>query len=158
MVMRKQLPHDGWDRLEAQMQSPSATPLVSSVLRASQPCHLSPLCGCVQGVFVNPALVEPFGLTLIEVQSPVPLCRLSALPLSVLRFLLLLGLALSLLWSGPIPHNVSLLPRTAFLCSLQAAARGLPMVATKNGGPVDIQKVRGHDSHPILAAPYPGIS
>lgn len=43
----------------------------------------------VQGVFVNPALVEPFGLTLIE-----------------------------------------------------AAAYGLPMVATKNGGPVDIQRVR----------------
>lgn len=40
-----------------------------------------------KGVFVNPALVEPFGLTLIE-----------------------------------------------------AAAHGLPMVATKNGGPVDIQK------------------
>lgn len=41
-----------------------------------------------QGVFINPALVEPFGLTLIE-----------------------------------------------------AAAHGLPMVATKNGGPVDIHKV-----------------
>ncbi|KAK8937302.1 Sucrose-phosphate synthase [Platanthera zijinensis] len=40
-----------------------------------------------EGVFVNPALVEPFGLTLIE-----------------------------------------------------AAAHGLPMVATKNGGPVDIQR------------------
>jgi glycosyltransferase involved in cell wall biosynthesis len=46
-------------------------------------CHFP-----AQGVFVNPALVEPFGLTLIE-----------------------------------------------------AAAYGLPMVATKNGGPVDIQRV-----------------
>jgi sucrose-phosphate synthase len=46
------------------------------------------VCIYVQGVFINPALVEPFGLTLIE-----------------------------------------------------AAAHGLPMVATKNGGPVDIHKV-----------------
>ncbi|KAH9317301.1 hypothetical protein KI387_019070, partial [Taxus chinensis] len=45
------------------------------------------LSGYVQGVFINPALVEPFGLTLIE-----------------------------------------------------AAAHGLPMVATKNGGPVDIHR------------------
>lgn len=45
------------------------------------------LCAKTKGVFINPALVEPFGLTLIE-----------------------------------------------------AAAHGLPMVATKNGGPVDIQR------------------
>ncbi|CAM6120834.1 unnamed protein product [Calypogeia fissa] len=45
------------------------------------------LAAKTKGVFINPALVEPFGLTLIE-----------------------------------------------------AAAHGLPMVATKNGGPVDIQK------------------
>lgn len=45
------------------------------------------LAAKTKGVFVNPALVEPFGLTLIE-----------------------------------------------------AAAHGLPMVATKNGGPVDIQR------------------
>ncbi|PKA60941.1 putative sucrose-phosphate synthase 2 [Apostasia shenzhenica] len=45
------------------------------------------LAAKTKGVFINPALVEPFGLTLIE-----------------------------------------------------AAAHGLPMVATKNGGPVDIQR------------------
>ncbi|RXI00534.1 hypothetical protein DVH24_000768 [Malus domestica] len=45
-----------------------------------------------KGVFINPALVEPFGLTLIE-----------------------------------------------------AAAHGLPMVATKNGGPVDIHRARKVD-------------
>ncbi|ERN19119.1 probable sucrose-phosphate synthase 3 [Amborella trichopoda] len=45
------------------------------------------LAGKTRGVFINPALVEPFGLTLIE-----------------------------------------------------AAAHGLPMVATKNGGPVDIHR------------------
>ncbi|CAI5956289.1 unnamed protein product [Closterium sp. NIES-65] len=59
-----------------------------------------------KGVFVNPALVEPFGLTLIE-----------------------------------------------------AAAHGLPMVATKNGGPVDIQKmlsnglvVDPHDANALSSA------
>ncbi|CAI5522760.1 unnamed protein product [Closterium sp. Naga37s-1] len=59
-----------------------------------------------KGVFVNPALVEPFGLTLIE-----------------------------------------------------AAAHGLPMVATKNGGPVDIQKmlsnglvVDPHDANALAEA------
>ncbi|GJP30717.1 hypothetical protein CLOM_g4902 [Closterium sp. NIES-68] len=59
-----------------------------------------------KGVFVNPALVEPFGLTLIE-----------------------------------------------------AAAHGLPMVATKNGGPVDIQKmlsnglvVDPHDANALASA------
>ncbi|CAH1451889.1 unnamed protein product [Lactuca virosa] len=46
------------------------------------------LAARTKGVFINPAFIEPFGLTLIE-----------------------------------------------------AAAYGLPMVATKNGGPVDIQKV-----------------
>ncbi|KAL9223960.1 hypothetical protein vseg_000041 [Gypsophila vaccaria] len=46
------------------------------------------LAAKTKGVFVNPAFIEPFGLTLIE-----------------------------------------------------AAAHGLPMVATKNGGPVDIQRV-----------------
>lgn len=51
-----------------------------------------------KGVFVNPALVEPFGLTLIE-----------------------------------------------------AAAHGLPMVATKNGGPVDIQRVL---SNGLLVDPH----
>ncbi|KAJ1704093.1 hypothetical protein LUZ63_003872 [Rhynchospora breviuscula] len=45
------------------------------------------LCAKTKGVFINPALVEPFGLTLIE-----------------------------------------------------AAAHGLPMVATRNGGPVDIHR------------------
>eukprot|EP00897_Mesotaenium_endlicherianum_P008893 jgi/Mesen1/8031/ME000427S07320 len=51
-----------------------------------------------KGVFVNPALVEPFGLTLIE-----------------------------------------------------AAAYGLPMVATKNGGPVDIQRAL---SNGVLVDPH----
>ncbi|KAL3677567.1 hypothetical protein R1sor_027515 [Riccia sorocarpa] len=56
------------------------------------------LAAKTKGVFINPALVEPFGLTLIE-----------------------------------------------------AAAHGLPMVATKNGGPVDIQKVL---SNGILVDPH----
>ncbi|XP_010522392.1 PREDICTED: probable sucrose-phosphate synthase 3 isoform X2 [Tarenaya hassleriana] len=49
------------------------------------------LAAKTKGVFINPALVEPFGLTLIE-----------------------------------------------------AAAHGLPMVATKNGGPVDIHRALGN--------------
>ncbi|KAL8172244.1 hypothetical protein V2J09_024048 [Rumex salicifolius] len=64
------------------------------------------LAARTRGVFINPALVEPFGLTLIE-----------------------------------------------------AAAHGLPMVATKNGGPVDIQRalnngliVDPHDHNAIADA------
>ncbi|XVF29078.1 hypothetical protein REPUB_Repub15cG0089100 [Reevesia pubescens] len=64
------------------------------------------LAANTKGVFINPALVEPFGLTLIE-----------------------------------------------------AAAHGLPMVATKNGGPVDIQRalnngllVDPHDQQAIADA------
>ncbi|KAK6914323.1 Glycosyl transferase, family 1 [Dillenia turbinata] len=64
------------------------------------------LAAKTKGVFINPALVEPFGLTLIE-----------------------------------------------------AAAHGLPMVATKNGGPVDIQRalnngllVDPHDQEAIASA------
>ncbi|XP_050219901.1 probable sucrose-phosphate synthase 3 isoform X2 [Mercurialis annua] len=64
------------------------------------------LAGKTKGVFINPALVEPFGLTLIE-----------------------------------------------------AAAHGLPMVATKNGGPVDINRalnngllVDPHDQQAIADA------
>lgn len=64
------------------------------------------LAAKTKGVFINPALVEPFGLTLIE-----------------------------------------------------AAAHGLPMVATKNGGPVDIHRalnngllVDPHDQQEIAAA------
>lgn len=64
------------------------------------------LTGKMKGVFINPALVEPFGLTLIE-----------------------------------------------------AAAHGLPIVATKNGGPVDIKNalnngllVDPHDQHAIADA------
>ncbi|XVF65271.1 hypothetical protein PTKIN_Ptkin09bG0234100 [Pterospermum kingtungense] len=64
------------------------------------------LAARTKGVFINPALVEPFGLTLIE-----------------------------------------------------AAAHGLPMVATKNGGPVDIQRalnngllVDPHDQQAIADA------
>ncbi|KAJ7980527.1 Sucrose phosphate synthase [Quillaja saponaria] len=64
------------------------------------------LAAKTKGVFINPALVEPFGLTLIE-----------------------------------------------------AAAHGLPMVATKNGGPVDIHRalnngllVDPHDQHAIADA------
>ncbi|GMH20280.1 hypothetical protein Nepgr_022121 [Nepenthes gracilis] len=64
------------------------------------------LAAKTKGVFINPALVEPFGLTLIE-----------------------------------------------------AAAHGLPMVATKNGGPVDIQRALNngllldpHDQHAISDA------
>ncbi|BBN04205.1 sucrose-phosphate synthase [Marchantia polymorpha subsp. ruderalis] len=56
------------------------------------------LAAKTKGVFINPALVEPFGLTLIE-----------------------------------------------------AAAHGLPMVATKNGGPVDIQKTL---SNGLLVDPH----
>eukprot|EP00850_Spirogloea_muscicola_P005647 SM000026S08896 [mRNA] locus=s26:320151:326233:+ [translate_table: standard] len=56
------------------------------------------LAAKTKGVFVNPALVEPFGLTLIE-----------------------------------------------------AAAYGLPMVATKNGGPVDIQRTL---SNGLLVDPH----
>ncbi|CAL5416741.1 unnamed protein product [Camellia sinensis] len=64
------------------------------------------LAGKTKGVFINPALVEPFGLTLIE-----------------------------------------------------AAAHGLPMVATKNGGPVDIHRalnngllIDPHDQQEIASA------
>ncbi|KAJ9541601.1 hypothetical protein OSB04_028107 [Centaurea solstitialis] len=64
------------------------------------------LAAKTKGVFINPALVEPFGLTLIE-----------------------------------------------------AAAHGLPMVATKNGGPVDIHRalnngllIDPHDQHGIANA------
>ncbi|KAB1213658.1 putative sucrose-phosphate synthase 2 [Morella rubra] len=64
------------------------------------------LAAKTKGVFINPALVEPFGLTLIE-----------------------------------------------------AAAHGLPMVATRNGGPVDIQRalnngllVDPHDQQAIASA------
>lgn len=70
------------------------------------------LAAKTKGVFINPALVEPFGLTLIE-----------------------------------------------------AAAHGLPMVATSNGGPVDIHQalsngllVDPHDSNAIAAALYKLVS
>lgn len=70
------------------------------------------LAAKTKGVFINPALVEPFGLTLIE-----------------------------------------------------AAAHGLPMVATANGGPVDIHQalsngllVDPHDSKAIAAALYKLVS
>ncbi|MCO5548382.1 hypothetical protein L7F22_001839 [Adiantum nelumboides] len=70
------------------------------------------LAAKTKGVFINPALVEPFGLTLIE-----------------------------------------------------AAAHGLPMVATTNGGPVDIHQalnngllVDPHDSKAIAAALYKLVS
>lgn len=36
------------------------------------------------------------------------------------------------------------------LCVMQAAAHGLPMVATKNGGPVDINRVRTMNYLPII--------
>ncbi|KAF2910216.1 hypothetical protein DAI22_11g084900 [Oryza sativa Japonica Group] len=68
--------------------------------------HIYRLAAKTKGVFINPALVEPFGLTIIE-----------------------------------------------------AAAYGLPVVATKNGGPVDILKVLSngllvdpHDAAAITAA------
>ncbi|KAJ3671590.1 hypothetical protein LUZ60_007669 [Juncus effusus] len=68
--------------------------------------HIYRLAAKTKGVFINPALVEPFGLTLIE-----------------------------------------------------AAAYGLPVVATKNGGPVDILKalnygilIDPHDSTAIYTA------
>eukprot|EP00250_Pteridium_aquilinum_P019358 c24397_g1_i1 orf=187-3420(+) len=70
------------------------------------------LAAKTKGVFINPALVEPFGLTLIE-----------------------------------------------------AAAHGLPMVATANGGPVDIHQtlnngllVDPHDSKAIATALYKLVS
>ena len=67
----------------------------------------------LKGVFINPALVEPFGLTLIEVTRFIPrLCFFTSLH------------------APTIYHYV-----------WQAAAYGLPIVATKNGGPVDIVKV-----------------
>lgn len=72
------------------------------------------LAAKTKGVFINPALVEPFGFTLIEVLSH-------------------------------LLHDACL--DSAFfydsmcLQVLQAAAYGLPVVATKNGGPVDILKV-----------------
>uniref|UniRef100_A0A6N2KHD0 Sucrose-phosphate synthase n=1 Tax=Salix viminalis TaxID=40686 RepID=A0A6N2KHD0_SALVM len=55
------------------------------------------LAAKTKGVFINPAFIEPFGLTLIEFSN-------------------------------------------VFLAE-QAAAYGLPIVATKNGGPVDIHRV-----------------
>ncbi|PWA63428.1 sucrose-phosphate synthase 2 [Artemisia annua] len=63
------------------------------------------LAAKTKGVFVNPALVEPFGLTLIE--------GVFVNPALVEPF----GLTL-----------------------IEAAAHGLPMLATKNGGPVDIHR------------------
>ncbi|KAJ8460420.1 hypothetical protein OPV22_033346 [Ensete ventricosum] len=70
------------------------------------------LAAKTKGVFINPAFIEPFGLTLIE-----------------------------------------------------AAANGLPIVATKNGGPVDIHKVLDngmlvdpHDQHAIADALYKLVS
>ncbi|KAL5542699.1 hypothetical protein UlMin_010409 [Ulmus minor] len=70
------------------------------------------LAAKTKGVFINPALVEPFGLTLIE-----------------------------------------------------AAAHGLPMVATKNGGPVDIHRalnngllVDPHDQQEIASALFKLLS
>ncbi|CAI5501725.1 unnamed protein product, partial [Closterium sp. Naga37s-1] len=74
------------------------------------------------------SLVEPFGLTLIE-SSLVVLSFLPSASLS-LRFIL------------PV-HSSPFTP--------QAAAHGLPMVATKNGGPVDIQKML---SNGLVANPH----
>ncbi|CAI6007232.1 unnamed protein product [Closterium sp. NIES-65] len=107
-----------------------------------------------KGVFVNPALVEPFGLTLIEmVFSP---CRPS-------RFHGAISVPSPSLFHPPTPlpsptRPPLAIPTPAFHPLLlisclspfaifalfhtsQAAAHGLPMVATKNGGPVDIQKM-----------------
>lgn len=70
-----------------------------------------------KGVFINPALVEPFGLTLIEVS--VHTCFATYKWLKTNKYLNFVK-----------PHSF-----------LQAAAYGLPIVATKNGGPVDILKV-----------------
>lgn len=76
----------------------------------------------MQGVFINPAFIEPFGLTLIEV--------------CVLKL------------SGPLYDIFPIFFFSFFrnkynFCSfiVQAAAHGLPIVATKNGGPVDIHQV-----------------
>eukprot|EP01018_Ginkgo_biloba_P012399 Gb_17607 [translate_table: standard] len=76
--------------------------------KQSEVADIYRLAARTKGVFINPALVEPFGLTLIE-----------------------------------------------------AAAHGLPMVATKNGGPVDIERtlkngllVDPHDDKAIAAALY----
>lgn len=74
------------------------------------------MAGILQGVFINPALVEPFGLTLIEV------CFHSIPPFSFFH------------------HKIKILIQF-LLIIIQAAAHGLPMVATKNGGPVDIHRV-----------------
>jgi len=71
-----------------------------------------------QGVFINPALVEPFGLTLIEVGFDS--CFFHYLP--------------SFTCGNEIDQFMFEL--------MQAAAHGLPMVATKNGGPVDIHRVK----------------
>lgn len=73
----------------------------------------------MKGVFINPALVEPFGLTLIEVSVHDPFC-------DKLR---------------SYHCHISVDKYVESLDFLQAAAYGLPIVATKNGGPVDIVKV-----------------
>ena len=70
----------------------------------------------MQGVFINPAFIEPFGLTLIEV-----------------LFLIIARSFVFMITSGFVP--------IVALFVEQAAAHGLPIVATKNGGPVDIHRV-----------------
>lgn len=77
----------------------------------------------MQGVFINPAFIEPFGLTLIEV----------LFLLSIKRILYYFCIFLVFPLKVPIKCCVHL--------NKQAAAHGLPMVATKNGGPVDIHRV-----------------
>lgn len=85
----------------------------------------------VQGVFINPAFIEPFGLTLIEVLFLVLYIKKKKLRLFIfhpkLKF-----------------HTFFFF----FGVAEQAAAHGLPIVATKNGGPVDIHRV--HSDFPYI--------
>lgn len=85
----------------------------------------------VQGVFINPAFIEPFGLTLIEVlflelyiKKKNCDCLFFTQSSNFTLFFFFFGVA------------------------EQAAAHGLPIVATKNGGPVDIHRV--HSDFPYI--------
>jgi glycosyltransferase involved in cell wall biosynthesis len=141
-----------------------------------------------RGVFVNPALQEPFGLTIIEVRAgdrgvawpagvawlwhdsfilligwvgggQVLLCyvsgRIASLPLPAYEPATCLRVEFTKvhkrLQGLPSRHrypslsqNASCHPQPLPLLPLQAAAHGVPTVATKNGGPVDIMDTLHH--------------
>lgn len=80
--------------------------------------HSDPIL--LQGVFINPAFIEPFGLTLLEVL------------ISYFSFIFHRSIVI---------QKKKKYKFYSYLLTPQATAYGLPMVATKNGGPVDIHRV-----------------